>query len=275
MTQLALSVRFGASLVKLHQSDLKLLVLDDLLVSLDMSNRMKVVEILLTDPSLANYQKIILTHDRGLFEEFRRMTGTNHSDWCFRTLQGNPKDRIDLKEEKDALEKATDYLNGHDLEAAALQLRKAAEDTAQSYLKMATGKAPKPGEFHSLSTKLEKARNILMNQLPLQMFKDVCSKIPKGHREKLVRMNDDDVDADAVLTADEKALIKQQREKLKQFMSQDAWKVLEAIDILDAVIQMKDRVLNPAAHWGETPLYDAEVKKAMTLIARLEAILLK
>lgn len=275
MTQLALSVRFAASLVNLHDSDLKLLVLDDLLVSLDMSNRMKVVEILLTDPALADYQKIILTHDRGLFEEFRRMVGAAHTEWCFRTLQGNPKDGIDPKEEKDATEKATDYLKGHDLEAAALQLRKAAEDTAQTYLKMATGKSPKPGEFHSLSQKLEKARNILLNQLPLQLFKDVCSKVPKAHRDKLVRMNDDDIDADAGLTPDEKTLLKQQREKLKEFMTNDAWKALEAIDVLDTVIQMKDRVLNPAAHWSETPLYEAEVKKAHTLITRLEATLLK
>jgi len=269
------SFEIAASLVNLNQSDLKLLVLDDLLVSLDMSNRMQVVDILLTDPIFANYQKIILTHDRGLFEEFRRMIGVAHSDWCFRMLHGNPKDGIYPKEEKDAFEKATDYLTGHDLEAAALQLRKAVEETAQSYLKMATGKAPKPGEFHSLSAKLEKARNILLNQLPLQMFKDVCSKVPKPHRDKIVRMNDHDIDADAGLTADEKARLKQQREKLKLFMSNDAWIALEAIDVLDAVIQMKDRVLNPAAHWSKTPLYDAEVKKALTLVARLEAILLK
>jgi hypothetical protein len=38
---------------------------------------------------------------------------------------------------------------------------------------------------------------------------------------------------------------------------------------------MKDRVLNPAAHWAETPLYNTEVKKALTLVARLEATLLK
>ena len=274
MTQLALSVRFAASIVNLNESDLKLLVLDDLLVSLDMSNRIKVVEILLS-PSFDNYQKVVLTHDRGLFDEFRRMIGTNHSDWCFRTLQGNPKDGIVDKEEKDPIEKATDYLKGHDLEAAALQLRKAAEETAQSYLKMATGKAPKPGEFHSLSAKLDKARNILLNQLPLQLFKEVCAKVPKNHRGKVVRMNDDDIDADAALTADEKKSIKQQREKLKDFMTRDAWKTLDSINILDAVIQMKDRVLNPAAHWSETPLYDAEVKKALTLIRRLEATLLK
>ena len=78
LTQFALSVRFAASLVNLHESDLKLLVLDDLLVSLDMSNRMKVVEILLSS-TFDNYQKIILTHDLGFFREFCVNKGTNHS----------------------------------------------------------------------------------------------------------------------------------------------------------------------------------------------------
>jgi hypothetical protein len=87
-------------------------------------------------------------------------------------------------------------------------------------------------------------------------------------------MNDQDIDADTSLTPDEKILIKQQREKLTQFISQEAWKALEAIDILDAVLGMKDRVLNPAAHWDETPLYDAEVKKALKLIAKFERKLL-
>ena len=86
---LGLSVRFAASLVKLHDSDLKLLVLDDLLVSLDMSNRMKVVEIRLTE-TFANYQKIILTYDLGIFREFRRMIGPSHPDRGFVRLVGDP-----------------------------------------------------------------------------------------------------------------------------------------------------------------------------------------
>lgn len=274
LTQLALAVRFAASLVNLHESDIKLLVLDDLLVSLDMDNRMKVVEILLTDPDFANYQKVILTHDRGFFEEFRRMIGTSHTNWCFRTLRGNPKDGIEEKEEKDALQKATDYLNGHDLEAAAVQLRKAAEKTAQCYLKMATGKAPRPGEFHSLSGKLNKAKKILEEKLPLKVFKTVCAKVPKTHRDKLVSINNDDINADARLTPGEKELIKEQRSKLKEFMTKDAWKALESIEVLEAVIQMTGRVLNPAAHWAETPLYDAEVKKALKLIGRFEKSLI-
>lgn len=272
LTQLALSVRFAASLVNLHESDLKLLVLDDLLVSLDMDNRMKVVEILLGD-TFANYQKIILTHDLGFYREFRRMIGANHTDWCFRSLQGDAKDGIKVKEEKNAFQKATDHLSGHDLEEAALQLRKAAEETAKQYRRVAMGESPCPGEFHSLSEDLKAAKNHLLQQLPLALYHQALNGIPQSHRDKLVSITDDDIDADTSLDAEAKGRIKCQRKRLKRFFSQDAWKNLEAIEILDAVIRMKDRVLNPAAHWAETPLYDAEVKKALALIQRLEIIL--
>ena len=123
LTQLALSVRFAASLVNLHESDLKLLVLDDLLVSLDMSNRMKVADILLSE-TFANYQKIILTHELGFFHEFRRRIGSNHADWRFVRLQGNAAQNIEAQNEKGDLEKAEDYLNGHDIEEAAMFLRR-------------------------------------------------------------------------------------------------------------------------------------------------------
>ena len=44
----------------------------------------------------------------------------------------------------------------------------------------------------------------------------------------------------------------------------------KTIEIPDAILRMTDRVLNPAAHWGEPALYDAEVRKALTLINQLE-----
>ena len=73
-------------------------MLDDLLVSLDMSNRMKVVEILLSE-TFANYQKIILTHEFGFFREFRRKIGANHPGWCFLRLEGTPNSKIECEAE--------------------------------------------------------------------------------------------------------------------------------------------------------------------------------
>ncbi len=272
LTQLALSVRFAASLVNLHDSDLKLLVLDDLLVSLDMSNRMKVVEILLSE-QFDNYQKIILTHDLGFFREFQRLIDDDLGNWCVRTLKGNARTGITAEASKSPLEKARQYINGHDLEEAALQLRKAAEETAKRYRGFAMGQTPRPGEFHSLSEDLKVARKHLAQQLPMALYKRVIAGTPEEHRDKLVCASDDDLDADASLDAAARGKLKAQRRHLRQFLSDTAWQQAQAMEVIDAVIRMKDRVLNPAAHWGEAPLYQAELDKALKLVARLEKIL--
>jgi len=272
LTQLALSIRFAASSVNLNQSDLKLLVLDDLLISLDMSNRMKVVEILLSD-TFADYQKFILTHDDGLFREFRRMIGEDHGGWCFKRLHGNPKEMISAIEDKQGIEKAEDYIKGHDLEAAAIQLRKAIEETAISYRRFGMGESVRPGEFHSLTENLKAARNHFLEQIPVRLFKQVLNCTPQAHRSKLVSCNEDDIENDNSLSVPEKGILKTQRRRLKKFLNQNGWDQVETIEVLDAVIRMKDRVLNPAAHWNEVPLYEAEVKKALALIKRLEKCL--
>ncbi|MCU7960322.1 MAG: ATP-binding protein [gamma proteobacterium symbiont of Bathyaustriella thionipta] len=272
LTQLALSVRFAASLVNLHDSDLKLLVLDDLLVSLDMSNRMKVVEILLSD-QFDNYQKIILTHDLGFFREFQRLIGDDLGDWCVRTLKGNARTGITAEASKNPIEKARQYINGHDLEEAALQLRKAAEETAKRYRRFAMGQTLRPGEFHSLSEDLKAARKHLEQQIPMTLYKKVIAGTPEEHRDKLVCASDADLDADASLDAAAKGKLKAHRRHLRQFLSGTAWQQAQAMETIDAVIRMKDRVLNPAAHWGEAPLYQAELDKALKLVARLEKVL--
>ncbi len=212
LTQLALSVRFAASLVNLHESDIKLLVLDDLLVSLDMNNRMQVVEILLSE-TFSDYQKIILTHEKGFFEEVRRMIGERHTDWCFRSLRGNPKDGISGVEKKQPIQKAIDYLNVHDLEAAASQLRKAAEETAKRYRRVALGKTPPTGKFHSLTKDLKAAKKHLLQKLPLTLYKQALKGIPEAHREKLVSVTDDDIDNDIALSEEERGRIKCQRRR--------------------------------------------------------------
>jgi len=272
LTQLALSVRFAASLVNLHESDLKLLVLDDLLVSLDLSNRMKVVEILLSE-TFDNYQKIILTHDLGFFREFQRVIGSDMDHWCIRTLEGDANAGIRVKENKNPIDKAKDYINGHDLEEAALQLRKAAEETAKRYRRFAMKERPCPGEFHSLTEDLKAARNYLLSQMPMTIYSQILKGTPEDHRDKLICGTDDDLDADTTLDVATRGKLKCQRKKLRQFLSDTAWQQAKAVETLDAVIRMKDRVLNPAAHWNDTPLYDAELRKALTLVSRLEKCL--
>ena len=272
LTQLALSVRFAASLVNLHDSDLKLLVLDDLLVSLDMGNRMKVVDILLSK-NFDDYQKIIMTHDLGFFQEFRRIIGDNHSEWCFRSLNGNPEVGINIKNEKGPIEKAIDYMAGHDLNEAAFCLRQAAEQTALQYLEKLEGKRLSDEKFSSLGNKLTKAKNIIYSNIPVALYEKALKNLPVENVEKLISISDDDIDGDTTLDQPAKVDLKERRELLKKYLKKDGWKNIEAARILEKIDHMRERVLNPSAHWNDVNIYAAEIEKAKKLIENLEEII--
>jgi energy-coupling factor transporter ATP-binding protein EcfA2 len=272
LTQLALSVRFAASLVNLHDSDLKLLVLDDLLVSLDMSNRMQVVDILLSD-TFTGYQKIILTHELGFFREFRRRIGARHAEWCFMRLDGTADQEINARNEKSDLEKAESYLQGHDLEEAALFLRKAAEDIAKRFREWAEGKALPPGEFFSLTENLRAGRNKLLGNIPVALYERVLKGVPKEHRAQLLSADDSDLDNHPDLEPKDKGILKSKRQGLRKVLTDEGWAKMEAVETLDRVLEMTERVLNPAAHGAVTPLYEDEVHRATRLIERLEKVL--
>ncbi|MER8822605.1 AAA family ATPase [Mesorhizobium sp. M0991] len=272
LTQLALCVRFAASLVNLHESDLKLLVLDDLLVSLDMSNRMKVVEILLSD-TFTGYQKIILTHELGLFQEFRRKVGASHPEWCFLRLQGSAAKSIGGKSEKTEMQRAEEYLHGHALDEAALCLRKAAEDMARRWREWVDKKSVPPGTFYSLTENLRAAKNRLVTELPLDILEKVVESTPKAHRTLLVATDDTDVDGNVALDAATKGILKSKRNRLRQAFTGDHDERMRRIRLIDEILACTERVLNPAAHSGATPLYEKEVQDALKLIKDLEVSL--
>ena len=107
LTQIALSVRLAAMLYRPQANDLfKFLVLDDMLISLDMSNRMTVVKIILTDPDFADFQLIILTHDKSFFNLIKRKTISQ--DWKYFDFvrDNHPASKPIIKDSKTDLEKA-------------------------------------------------------------------------------------------------------------------------------------------------------------------------
>lgn len=271
MTQLALSVRFAASLVNLHDSDLKLLVLDDLLVSLDMSNRMKVAEIILSE-TFDNYQKIILTHEYGLFSEFRRKVGANHPDWCFLRLEGTAATKIGAKDVKTDIQKAEDYLHGHNLDEAGLCLRKACEDTAKRFLNRDNEVDPTK-EFTGLRENLRAARNRVLAELSPALYEKVLRGTPDAHRGLLLSADDADIDANAALDAPTKGILKTQRKRLRKLLTAEYVERLRKVKLIDDVLACTDRVLNPAAHAGNPPLYEKEVQDALDLVKKLETSL--
>ena len=140
LTAIALSIRF-ALLKGINPADDStppegsFLALDDMLISLDMSNRAKVVDFLLKISD--KYKIYLFTHDRAFFEHFKeRIYFANKSKglakedgWLFKELYkddtptNNPKD---FNSESD-IARASKHYKEYDYPAAANYLRKAVE----------------------------------------------------------------------------------------------------------------------------------------------------
>ena len=247
LTQLALSVRFGATVTRLQDSALKLLVLDDLLISLDMNNRIPVVDIILGE-DFKDYQKIILTHDIGFFKEFRRRIGRVKNEWSFQQFTGNAAEQVALVPIKTDLEKARQHFSEQKLDEAANALRKAAEEMA---INLRVKYANKPvtvfGKFQSLSTNLRIAKNSLAEQLPHHLYERIQEHIA-AHA-----FNSDDLKV------------------LKILFDMRELEALDNAKIIDDVLLATERVLNPGSHAGDASLYEAEVKETLELVEKFLA----
>ena len=138
LTAIALAIRLGFLESRLSTAELKLLVLDDLLISLDMSNRRKVLDLLLTQYAPA-YQLFILTHDRAFFEKAKRQISVRNADsnWKYyemyedtRTTPAKPF----IKKSDSHIVCAEQYFINFDFPAAANYLRKACEQLLDEIL---------------------------------------------------------------------------------------------------------------------------------------------
>ncbi len=285
MTQLALSIRFAASLVNLHQSDVKLLVLDDLLVSLDMSNRMKVVEILMS-PTFKDFQKIILTHELGLFQELRRHIGRKHHDWHFAKLSGNAIASPSVKLVKTELETAADFLKHDQIAECGNRLRKCTEELLENYLKAAQAKAlhshiVEEGKFVALSQMIREAEKTLVLDAHKEFAELLQSQYSEEEFKQLLateRVNPANIEAaDNHAKGRVIARIIASRPNLQaailESLTEASRAKLNALRILDDVRKIKDRILNPASHAGVTPLYSKEAEDAIKIIERLQSAL--
>ena len=112
------------------------------------------------------------------------------------------------------------------------------------------------------------SRSNLLAKIPTQLYERVLRGTPEAHRDHLVPADDDDVDALPGLDVADRGRLKSPRKHLRSLLKDENWKVLENIRLIDEVLNTTERVLNPGAHGGDSPLYEHEVQKALDLIAR-------
>lgn len=140
LTAIALSIRFAMLDQKLSgvaaADTPKFLVLDDVLISLDMSNREIVLDIILKE--FVDYQLIVLTHDRNFFELVRhRIKCIEQEHWKFIEMYECEQNGIPqplIKSSDTYLEKAEQYFHLKEYEIAGNFLRKEAEAFCKEFL---------------------------------------------------------------------------------------------------------------------------------------------
>lgn len=160
LSSIALAIRMAILKEKYVTTSPKILVLDDLLLSLDMGNREAVLNIVL-DEYLNDYQLIILTHDRGFFQTIlsyiktdyskkRKSTGETNTDkisnaykeyWkifeMYESTLPDGKNIPAIVEHKSHIQKALHYFNNFeciDYNACGNNLRAALEEFFREFI---------------------------------------------------------------------------------------------------------------------------------------------
>ena len=132
LTAIALSIRF-ALLDTTMASNGRFLALDDMLISLDMGNRMKVVDYLL-GVVVDKYKIYLFTHDKNFFEYFMHKSKKSSSQWIYKEIYIQEDKEPFIRESKTYLGNADFFIKQHEYEIAGNFLRKEAESFCKEFL---------------------------------------------------------------------------------------------------------------------------------------------
>ena len=249
LTAIALSVRLAITQIKLKDSPLKLLVLDDLLISLDMSNRDKVLDILLNDAILEEYQKIILTHDKAFFEMAKdKFDYMEKGEWKYFEMYVDSEGEFEkpyIKTNQTYHEKAIKYFKQREYEIASNFLRKEVEKQLYDYLGLKTLEGTI--DTAKIKDNYKKLDNCFAPLIIALKGFDNCYNIPDNQKvEKCIEFAQK---------------VKETLISLENIFQENRFHDINAI---------KDRILNPQSHYDNSkPLYKKELEDAMVIIQEL------
>lgn len=272
LTRIAIAIRIGALQTRTITPDFKVLCLDDMLISLDMSNRDKVIKMILNYDGngfdyFDGFQKIILTHDKGFYNIIRRYTYPR--DWKYYELKRDERDNSSSPEVGPGftlLQSATSYYNAGKYEECATALRKEIEELCKWELHG----FDEPKEFITLKNMLGEIKNKLCEQ-ERQRFNTlfVNKKIPL---QKLQKLNTD-FEADATVSQQDKYHLKAIQKELGRYMIQQYDDAANVTHLLDKVQFVIDFYLNKNAHSTTSPNYEEEVREALDVVKRLNSFI--
>lgn len=266
---IALAIRFVLMENRTNKAQNNLLCLDDLLISLDMHNRRKVIELLLSKYT-TDYQLLLFTHEKGFFNEFQRSVKNNEKDWKAIVFREAPIDRNPKVEEKGIqtyYDKAKEFFDNNEYESCALFLRKEAERLLAKVFDPSLDFVWRSDLLLTLGDYVGRARGEDKQDIS-ELKKAVLN--PNITDAELNKVFDDAIAALGA-TIPEKKLkshIKSVKQSI-QTMRTNATTKDKLKVVLDKVDAATGRTLNPAAHFNEEPFFKDEMEEALATIDEL------
>src|SRR5690606_12389180 len=140
ITAIAIAIRLTILKKRVNEEApdvLKFIVFDDVMISLDMNNRDKLIDFLLDEENnfTKDYQLLFLTHDKNLFDfvSFKIKKLHDPAEWVFKEMYAG-KDVASKKEypiliesDLEFIDKAKKYFDAKDYTAASIYIRKELE----------------------------------------------------------------------------------------------------------------------------------------------------
>lgn len=150
LTAIVLSIRFSL-LDTITAQDGRFLALDDMLISLDMSNRMKVIDYLLSECN--QYKIYLFTHDRAFYNFIWTKISKKkcNNQWLHKRIYIQYSEPVLIDDDDDYISKAKRFYQIQDYETSAIYLRKSLEETIGNLLPYEL-KTSAGGGFLSLET---------------------------------------------------------------------------------------------------------------------------
>ena len=133
LSAIAIAIYFSSILLQ-PDSELKILALDDVLIGLDMSNRLPVLDIL--KEYFSDYQIFFMTYDPAWYEIVKKRTAG--SEWKYAKFYFSKTDEYEIPiyaEDLAYLKKAEEYFKANDYKACAVYLRTAFEVAIKKFCK--------------------------------------------------------------------------------------------------------------------------------------------
>ena len=132
LSAIAIAIYLSSVLLQ-PESELKILALDDVLIGLDMSNRLPVLNIL--NDYFPDHQIFLTTYDKAWYEMVKQRTSRG-GQWKAVEFYFSQTDEYEVPiymEDKAYLEKAREYLDANDYKACAIYVRTAFEAAIKQY----------------------------------------------------------------------------------------------------------------------------------------------